>query len=75
MCGPSPFNPKERTRSHRSYTAHTKHAGNKQIKRKIGPQGDEVVDEQMGPKAQDESMRWKGVLQARVRGATFTLIA
>jgi hypothetical protein len=35
-------------------------------KRKIGPQGGEVVDEQMGPKAQDESMKWKGVLQARV---------
>ena len=27
--------------------------------------GDEVADEQMKPEAQDESMGWKGIIQAR----------
>ena len=35
-------------------------------KRKIRPQGDEVADGQMGPKAQGESTRWKGIIQTRV---------
>ena len=74
MCGPSRIHPEGDGPDH---TAHTLLTQSTQAtsKRKIGPQGDEVVDEQMGPKAQDESMRWKGVLQARVRGATLTLIA
>ena len=61
MCGPSPFNPKG-TDPITLLTQSTQATS----KRKIRPQGDEVADGQMGPKAQDESMGWKGIIQARV---------
>jgi hypothetical protein len=61
MCGPSPLNPKGA-----DLVTLLTQSTQATSKRKIGPQGGEVVDEQMGPKAQDESMRWKGIIQARV---------
>ena len=62
MCGLSLFNPKG-TDPITLLTESTQATS----KRKIKPQGDEVVDEQMEPTAHAESMRWKGIIQARTR--------